>query len=128
LLPSASRVLVSTQVKTVAVTLDTNHANAFVIDAVEQFCPQGDQREMHDVFIVISELRSRTHRADGLRRQRRRRAPHTPGKLCRRAHRGGSSITPSRLVTSGGVRHHTEPFGRLEDATDAYHRITRRRQ
>ena len=37
------------------VALDTNHANAFVIDAVEKFCPQGDQREMHDVFIVISE-------------------------------------------------------------------------
>ena len=34
---------------------DTNHPNAFVIDAVEKFCPPSDQREMHDVFIVISE-------------------------------------------------------------------------
>ena len=38
-----------------AVSLDTNHANAFVIDAVEKFCPPLEQREMHDVFIVISE-------------------------------------------------------------------------
>ena len=37
-------------------------------------------------------------------------------------------MTPSRLVTSGGVRRHTEPFGQLEDAMDAYTRITRRRQ
>jgi len=37
-------------------------------------------------------------------------------------------MKPSRLVTSGGVRRHTEPFGRLEDAVDAYNRITRRRQ
>ena len=38
--------------------LDTNPANAVVIDAVEKFCPRSDradQREMHDVFIVISE-------------------------------------------------------------------------
>ena len=38
-----------------AVSLDINHANAFVIDAVETYCPPSDQREMHDVFIVISE-------------------------------------------------------------------------
>ena len=31
------------------VALDTNHANAFVIDAVERFRPPSDQREMHDV-------------------------------------------------------------------------------
>jgi hypothetical protein len=37
------------------VALDTNHANAFAIDAVEQFCPPYDQREIHDVFIVINE-------------------------------------------------------------------------
>ncbi len=43
-----------TQIATV-VALDTNHANAFVIDAVEKFCPPSEQREMHDVFIVISE-------------------------------------------------------------------------
>ena len=43
-----------TQIATV-VALDTNHANAFVIDAVETYCPPFDQREMHDVFIVISE-------------------------------------------------------------------------
>ena len=42
------------QIATV-VPLDTNHANAFVIDAVEKFCPPFDQREIHDVFIVISE-------------------------------------------------------------------------
>jgi hypothetical protein len=48
------------QIATV-VALDTNHANAFVIDAVEKFCPQGEQREMHDVFIVISEGSSGKH-------------------------------------------------------------------
>ena len=31
------------------------HANAFVIAAVEKFWPPFDHREMHDVFIVISE-------------------------------------------------------------------------
>ena len=45
--------------------LDTNHANAVVIDAVAKFCPQSDQRgqegEMHDVFIVISEDRDGEH-------------------------------------------------------------------
>ena len=39
--------------------LDTTPANAVVIDAVARFCPPFDQRgqeaEMHDVFIVISE-------------------------------------------------------------------------
>ena len=39
--------------------LDTTPANAVVIDAVERFRPQSDQRgqdgEMHDVFIVTSE-------------------------------------------------------------------------
>ena len=39
--------------------LDTTPANAVVIDAVANFCPQSDQRgqngEMHDVFIVTSE-------------------------------------------------------------------------
>ena len=42
-----------------AVSLDTTHANAVVIDAAAKFCPQSDQRgqegEEHDVFIVISE-------------------------------------------------------------------------
>ena len=43
-------------------SLDTNHPNAFVIDAVEKFCPPPDQREMHDdVFIVISEGRAGEH-------------------------------------------------------------------
>jgi hypothetical protein len=42
------------QIATV-VALDTNHANAFVIDAFEKFCAPFDQRELHDVFIVISE-------------------------------------------------------------------------
>ena len=39
--------------------LDTTPTTAVVIDAVARFCPQSDQRgqdgEMHDVFIVISE-------------------------------------------------------------------------
>ena len=35
--------------------LDTTPANAVVIDAVETFCRPVDHREMHDVFIVISE-------------------------------------------------------------------------
>ena len=35
--------------------LDTTPANAVVIDAVEKFCPPLDHRELHDVFIVISE-------------------------------------------------------------------------
>ena len=35
--------------------LDTTPANAVVIDAVEKFCPPFDHRELHDVFIVISE-------------------------------------------------------------------------
>ena len=40
-----------------AVSLDTTHANAVVIDAVAKFCPPVRPRggEMHDVFIVISE-------------------------------------------------------------------------
>ena len=42
-------------------SLDTNHPNAFVIDAVEKLCPPSDQREMHDVFIVISEGRDGEH-------------------------------------------------------------------
>ena len=33
-------------------------------------------------------------------------------------------MKPSRLVTSGGGVRHTEPFGQLEDAMDAYTRIT----
>jgi hypothetical protein len=42
-----------------AVSPDTTHANAVVIDAVAKFSPQSDQRgqegEMHDVFIVTSQ-------------------------------------------------------------------------
>ena len=49
-----------TQIATV-VGLDTNHANAFVIDAVETYWPPFNQREMHDVFVVISEDRDREH-------------------------------------------------------------------
>jgi hypothetical protein len=48
------------QIATV-VALDTNHANAFVIDAFEKFSAPFDQREMHDVFIVISEGRDGEH-------------------------------------------------------------------
>ncbi len=43
------------------VSLDTNHANAFVTAAAENFCPRFDHREMHDVFIVISEGRDGKH-------------------------------------------------------------------
>ena len=43
----------------------TTPANAVVIDAVARFRPQSDQRgqegEMHDVFIVISEGRDGEH-------------------------------------------------------------------
>ena len=35
--------------------LDTTPANAVVIDAVEKFRRPVDHREMHDVYIVISE-------------------------------------------------------------------------
>jgi hypothetical protein len=35
-----------------------NHANEFVIDAVESVCPPTDQYEMQDVFIVVSECRN----------------------------------------------------------------------
>ena len=38
-----------------AVSLGTDHANAVVIDAVETFRRPIDHREMHDVYIVISE-------------------------------------------------------------------------
>ena len=42
-------------------SLDTNHANAFVTAAVEKFWTRFDHREMHDVFIVISEGRDGEH-------------------------------------------------------------------
>ena len=42
-----------------ATELDTTPANGVIIDAVAKFCPPSDQRgqqgEMHDVFLVISE-------------------------------------------------------------------------
>ncbi len=38
-----------------AVSLDTTPTNAVVIDAVETFRRPVDHREMHDVYIVISE-------------------------------------------------------------------------
>ena len=40
---------------------DTNPTNAVVIDAVETFRRPIDHREMHDVFIVISEGRDGEH-------------------------------------------------------------------
>ena len=43
------------------VSLDTNHANAFVTAAVENFWTRFDHREMHDVFMVISEGRDGEH-------------------------------------------------------------------
>jgi hypothetical protein len=43
------------------VSLDTNHANAFVTAAAENFWTRFDHREMHDVFIVISEGRDGEH-------------------------------------------------------------------
>ena len=38
-----------------AVALETTHANGFVVAGVEKCWSRLDQREMHDVFIVISE-------------------------------------------------------------------------
>ena len=38
-----------------AVSLDTTHANGFVTAGVEKCWSRFDHREMHDVFIVISE-------------------------------------------------------------------------
>jgi hypothetical protein len=38
-----------------AVSRDTNHANAFVAAGAEKCWSRFDQREMHDVFIVISD-------------------------------------------------------------------------
>ena len=38
-----------------AVSLDTTHANGFVAAGVETCWSRFDHREMHDVFIVISE-------------------------------------------------------------------------
>ena len=48
------------QIATV-VALDTNHANAFVAAGVEKCWSRFDQRETHDVFIVISEGRDGEH-------------------------------------------------------------------
>ena len=44
-----------------AVSLDTDHANGFVAAGVEKCWSPFDQREMHDVFIVISEGRDGEH-------------------------------------------------------------------
>ena len=69
-----------------AVSLDTDHANAVVIDAVETFRRPIDHREMHDVYIVISEgsggqLIVRTVHAaseDDARQTHRENYPHEP--------------------------------------------------
>jgi hypothetical protein len=95
--------------------LDTTPANAVVIDAVARFCPQSDQRgqdgEMHDVFIVVSEGSDGQHVARTVyAASEERRAPNPPGQLRQRAHRGGSPMKPSRLVTFGGVRHRSCPL------------------
>ena len=84
-----------------AVPLDAPHPNGFVAAGAETCWSRLDHGggEMHDVFIVISEDRDGEHVARGVRRQRRRRTPNTPGKLPRRAHRGGAPMKPSRLVT-----------------------------
>ena len=74
------------------VPLHTTHANGSVTAGFEKWWTRFDHREMHDVFIVISEGSGwRTHCADGLRRERRRRTPNTPGELRRRAHHRGST-------------------------------------
>ena len=86
--------------------LDTTPANAVVIDAVEKFCPPSDHRgqqgELHDVFIVISEgsvadtscARStpptKTTRAEHIRTT----TPTSPSWRF--------TNKPSRLVTFGG--------------------------
>ena len=43
------------------VSLDTNHANGSVTAGVENCWTRFDHREMHDVFIVISEGRDGEH-------------------------------------------------------------------
>ncbi len=65
--------------------LDTTHANAFVIDAVEKYCSQLDHRggEVHDVFIVISEGSGGEHVVRTVyAAEPRRRAPSTPVPQC----------------------------------------------
>ena len=46
-----------------AVPLVTTHANGFVAAGVEKCCTRFDHREMHDVFIVISESGEGEHNA-----------------------------------------------------------------
>ena len=84
--------------------LDTTPANAVVIDAVETFCPPFDHRELHDVFIVISE-------GSVANTSCARFTP--PTKTTRAKHTRTTTPTspswrftnkPSRLVTSGGGR------------------------
>ena len=41
-----------------AVAADTTHANGFVTAGLEKCWSRFDEREMHDVFIVISEGRT----------------------------------------------------------------------
>ena len=90
-----------------AVAAETTHANGFVTAGLEKCWSRFDERELHDVFIVISQgAGRRTHRADVLRRRPRRRPPNTPRQLRRRAPRGGSPIKPSRLVTFAAVTSH----------------------
>ena len=85
--------------------LDTP-ANAVVIDAVAKFCPQSDQRgqdgEMHDVFIVISEGGEGEHVArtiyaadedDARQTHQDNYADEPPWRFTNK---------PSRLVTFGG--------------------------
>jgi hypothetical protein len=43
------------------ISLDTRRANSFVAAGVEKCWPQVDDRDMHDVFIVISEGRDGEH-------------------------------------------------------------------
>ena len=69
-----------------AVSLDTSHPNGFVAAGVETCWPRFDQREMHDVFIVISEGSDGEHVArtvyaaseDDARQTHRENYPHEP--------------------------------------------------
>ena len=85
-----------------AVSLETTHANAFVAAGVEKCWSRFDYcgGEEHDVFIVISEGGYGAHIARTVYAASEDDArQNTPRKLRRPAHRGGSPMKPSRLVT-----------------------------
>ena len=96
-----------------AVSQDTNHANGFVIDAVEKFCAPVEQREMHDAFI-ISEGRDGDHMArmfsaDDLDDARQaHQETYADERIVGVQHRNHPGSSHSAAATS-------RPSGRLED-------------